>query len=103
MSAQGLIHLTECEDSVKTVEDISHFMLSTINRGLDYTKASSGIALAASNSTFHLNDALYWAVNCICRANEDSNVRLEAIPTDICEYIVSDQQVKCDWIHSEKC
>ena len=83
MSSTGEKHLQQCKESIKTIEDITCFMLSNINRCLDYTKASSGLALAASNSTFDLREALQWAVNCIQRSKEKHNIHLEKISNDI--------------------
>jgi signal transduction histidine kinase len=93
MSTVGRRHLQECHESIKTTEDITRFMLSTINRCLDYTKASTGLALAATKSTFDLREALQWAISCIRRSKEKHNITLESLSDDICDYIISDQQV----------
>jgi hypothetical protein len=95
LSAGGRRHLAECQDSIRTIEDITSFMLANIHRCLDYTKASAGVLLAASNSTFHLQEALLWAVKCIRRSKESSiAIDLKHLSEDICEHIISDQQVE---------
>jgi hypothetical protein len=93
MSAAGKRHLEHCKDSVKTIEDVTAFMLSTINRCLDYTKASTGLALTASNSSLDVRAALQWAIDCIRRSKENNNITLQSLSDDISDYIVSDQQV----------
>jgi hypothetical protein len=94
LSAEGMRQLADCQDSIRIIEDITSFMLATINRCLDYTKASAGLLLAACNSTFHLQEALLWAVNCIRRSKASNNIiKLQCISDDICEHIISDQQV----------
>jgi hypothetical protein len=93
MSTRGKQHLDECQQSIKTTEDISHFMLSTINRCLDFTKASTGMALSASNSSFDLRAALHWVLNSLRRSEENSYIRLLELSSDIADYILSDQQV----------
>ena len=85
--------LHECDNSIGIITDISGFMLATISRCLDFTKASCGLALAPVNSTFELLAAIKWAISCIERSNCKDNITLDEIPVDISDYIISDQQV----------
>lgn len=99
LSLEGKNHLHDCKESINTIEDITRFMHSTINRCLDYTKASSGLALTASNSSFELREALHSAINCIRRSKANNNISLECISDDISDYVISDRQVSKTPVH----
>jgi signal transduction histidine kinase len=81
-------------ESVQTLKDTCAFMLMTINRCLDYTKASSGLALVPKNSTVCLQEALSWAVNCVKRPTEGEAklLVLDALPGDVCSHVITDYQ-----------
>ena len=65
-----LTDIISCCKSVLTLKDTCCFMNATINRCLDYSKATAGLALSPVNSTINLRDAIDWAVSCINRTQE---------------------------------
>jgi signal transduction histidine kinase len=79
--------------SVVSLKDTSAFMLMTINRCLDFTKANSGMALIPQRRTISLYDSLAWAVGCVQRSREGGAVLiLDEIPQNVCTHIITDYQ-----------
>lgn len=78
---------------IKNVNTINNFMMMTINRCIDYTKASRGVNLAAKVSSFNLRDTLELPCRCVSDLLVDGTI-LEQISIDeaIAPHIISDQQ-----------
>ena len=60
----------DCCISVVVLRDTCSFMNATINRCLDYGKATVGMALCPLQDSVHLHEALSWVVNCVNRTQE---------------------------------
>ena len=59
-----------CNSSVQVLQDTCSFMNATINRCLDYCKATVGMVLCPLHEPVHLEEAMYWVVNCVNRTQE---------------------------------
>jgi CheY-like chemotaxis protein len=73
------------------VKDINQFMTMTINRCIDYTKASQGIKLVPRNETIHLTEVLAMPINCMIASQSKVAFRLQSPPADICTHIITDK------------
>lgn len=103
--------LTEYGDSVKTLslndysdkitsitqylEDIRNtnsFMVMTINRCIDYTKASKGLKLVPKYETINLADSLHLPLKCMKNIQSRISIDLNPISHLICKYVITDKQ-----------
>jgi CheY-like chemotaxis protein/signal transduction histidine kinase len=92
-SSAGASHCPEgCVESVLLLKSISSFMVMLINRAIDYTKATSGIALKPSYETLHVTETMEWVVRCAERCNRQIPICILPTPRCICRYIISDRQ-----------
>ena len=80
----------ESLESIAALRRISSFLLMTINRAIDYSKASSGIVLAPSLETVDLNETLDWVVKCVSPLNE-LPITVEPLPASLCANVVTDK------------
>jgi signal transduction histidine kinase len=67
-------------------------MNMTINRSIDFTKASSGIKLNPSIESINFSDTMSWAVGCMVTTQGTVPIVLEPIPPAIHDYIYTDKQ-----------
>lgn len=81
------------ESVMKNMKNINSFMIMTINRCIDYTKASKGIVLVAKHSSFPLAEALELPHNCM-KDMQESQTKIEraVISKDICSHVITDKQ-----------
>jgi signal transduction histidine kinase len=78
--------------SIKQLERICHFMNMTINRSIDFTKASSGIKLNPSIESINFSDSLMWAVDCMTKSSHTTvPVVISPIPASIYNQIFTDK------------
>jgi signal transduction histidine kinase len=77
--------------SIKQLERICNFMNMTINRSIDFTKASSGIKLNPSIESINFSETMKWAVGCMVKSHTIPIV-VAPIPTDIYNQIYTDKQ-----------
>jgi CheY-like chemotaxis protein/signal transduction histidine kinase len=78
---------------VGNIRNTNHFMLMTINRCMDSTKASNGLKLIPKFETIDLKDALSLPLSCM--ANIQDKVAIKLLPyksEDICSHIITDKQ-----------
>ncbi len=68
------------------------FMLMTINRCIDYTKASKGMKLVPKYETVDLREALQFPIECMSNIQERIGIKLETMSDEICNYIITDKQ-----------
>jgi signal transduction histidine kinase len=78
--------------SITQLGRICHFMNMTINRSIDFTKASSGIKLNPSIESISFSDTMTWAVGCMVTTQGKVPIVLEPIPAAIHGYIYTDKQ-----------
>ena len=80
-------------EATRTMRSITNFMLSTVNRCLDYTKVSKGLELVPRNETFDLAESLQLPIDCVNGMHCASVIKLGVMSADICRHIISDKQV----------
>lgn len=68
------------------------FMIMTINRCIDYTKASKGMKLVPKLETIHLLDTLSMPLKCMKNVQSKISIQLNSIPPNICPYLITDRQ-----------
>lgn len=67
-------------------------MLMTINRSIDYTKASKGLKLVPRQETINLLEALALPLMCMKDIQTRIPVTLEPLDKRICSFIITDKQ-----------
>jgi signal transduction histidine kinase len=77
---------------LESMQSTISFMTMAINRCIDFTKASSGIALVPTLGTFALNEAIRSAVSCVESLQSDVAITVAPLPETMCPHIVADKQ-----------
>eukprot|EP00981_Chlorochromonas_danica_P013785 scaffold6852_cov215-Ochromonas_danica.AAC.22 len=77
---------------VANMKNTNSFMLMTINRCIDYTKASQGVKLVPKYETIDLLETLSLPMNCMKDIQNRIPIKLESLPVDICSHIITDKQ-----------
>jgi len=80
------------KQSLHAAQNTTNFMFMTINRCIDYTKASKGIKLTPRPETVHWSEALQVPLDCMRHIQEKVEVILQPIPKEICSHIITDKQ-----------
>ncbi len=81
------------QSNIINIRNTNSFMLMTINRCLDFTKASNGLKLVPKNETIDLCEALTMPLQCMI--NIQQRIKITLIPfndQDICSHIITDKQ-----------
>jgi len=77
----------------KNVHNTHAFMLMTINRCIDYTKASKGLKLSPKYDTLDLMETLHMPLECMSNIQEKIKIELLPFMTEqICSHIITDKQ-----------
>eukprot|EP01039_Chlorochromonas_danica_P001269 gene1269-1385_t len=84
--------LTTTQQCIRNIRNTNNFMLMTINRCIDYTKASKGVKLVPKYETFDLMETLSLPLNCMKDIQNHIAITLQPIPTTICPHILTDKQ-----------
>lgn len=74
------------------IHNTNAFMLMTINRCIDYTKASKGMKLVPKYETVNLKEALEFPMQCMSNIQDRIGIDLKQLPKGICDYIITDKQ-----------
>ena len=77
---------------IKQLERIINFMTMTINRSIDFTKASSGITLNPSIESINLAETVKWAVGCMVTPHMKVPIVIAPIPKAIHNQCYTDKQ-----------
>ena len=85
--------LASSDEGARTIRSITSFMISTVNRCLDYTKVSKGLELVPRNETFDLAESLQLPIDCINGLHGAGVIKIDPISADICRFVISDKQV----------
>jgi signal transduction histidine kinase len=83
------------ESSVKNAQNITSFMTMSINRCIDYTKATNGLKLNARFETVFLNECIDLPLNCMKDLQSASGIQIEFDEksiSSICSHIITDKQ-----------
>lgn len=79
--------------SMRNMRNISSFMTMTINRCIDYTKASKGFELVAKYNSFSLSEALELPFNCMKDMQGcDLHIEEPVVSDEICSHVITDKQ-----------
>jgi len=76
----------------KSVFNTHSFMLMTINRCIDYTKASKGLKLLPKYDTIDLMETLKIPLECMSNIQERIKIELLPMTSEICSHIITDKQ-----------
>ena len=75
-----------------SVTNTNSFMWMTINRCIDFTKASNGMKLIPKNETLNLKQSMEIPIKCVADLQSTMKIELTNITKDISENIVTDKQ-----------
>ena len=90
---QVLESLDAIQISTDNIRSIHAFMLMTINRCIDYTKASRGLKLVPHLETINLKEVITLPMFCMQEMQSRIQIELEPFDEDaICPYIITDRQ-----------
>ena len=78
-------------DATATIAATVAFMSMTINRAIDFTKASHEIRLIPTYETIDLEQALSWPVRIMSALQRRIDVVVEPLPANINRFIISDK------------
>lgn len=90
--AQFIDDINSVLNCVNSIRNTNSFMLMTINRCIDYTKASKGFKLVPRQETIDLMEALSLPLNCMKDIQQRVPITLEPLPQEICSHIITDKQ-----------
>lgn len=78
---------------LQNIRDTNTFMLMTINRCIDYTKASRGFKLVPRFETLNLLETMKLPLDCMKNIQEKIEIQLKPIDfEEICPYVITDKQ-----------
>jgi signal transduction histidine kinase len=78
--------------SVKLMERISSFMNMTINRSIDFSKASAGIKIYPSIESIDFSDTLKMSIRCLVHSHTDVPIIIASISENISNHLFTDKQ-----------
>ena len=81
------------QSCISNIRNTNAFMLMTINRCLDYTKASNGLKLVPKNETIDLAETLKMPLQCM--TNIQQKIKICLMPygeQGICSHVITDKQ-----------
>lgn len=85
-------YLLQMEENLQGIADTNNFMLMTINRCLDYTKASNGMKLVPKFETISLNDCIRLPIQCMLNLQEKCTIVFNGFQeTKICSHVITDK------------
>lgn len=77
---------------LNNIRNTNAFMLMTINRCIDYSKASKGMQLIPRYESLNLLEAIQLPISCMINMQNRIQVHLQPFPTEICSHILTDKQ-----------
>jgi CheY-like chemotaxis protein len=83
----------DAQNYIDSLRDIYQFMVMAINRAIEFRKTAAGLALLASNETFHLSKAVEWAVDRFSSNPSGVPIRVEMSPVlhECCPFLITDK------------
>jgi CheY-like chemotaxis protein/signal transduction histidine kinase len=85
-------YISSISSCITNLRNINSFMLMTINRCIDYTKASKGVKLVPRYETIDLVETLLLPINCMKDIQQRIPVVLEPMEEEVCSHIITDKQ-----------
>jgi CheY-like chemotaxis protein len=80
----------QLRESIVVMKSICCFMLMTINRAIDYSKAATGKLLIPTLEPVNLSEAICWVVKCVSPLN-DMPIKIEPLSDSISVHVVTDK------------
>lgn len=88
-----LAHTDSIRDYTESMKDINSFMTMTVNRCIDFTKASKGFVLVPKPSTVHLKSTISLPIKIIRNFQSRMKIRWDGLnKSDLCSHIITDEQ-----------
>jgi signal transduction histidine kinase len=84
--------LTALTSTLHSMSNTNSFMLMSINRTIDFSKASNGIVLVPRPESFSLPDLFLFAMNCVRDLNPTANIQYDPIPDELTRSVVTEKQ-----------
>jgi CheY-like chemotaxis protein len=89
-------NVDECIHSIShcitNMKNTNAFMLMTINRCIDYTKASKGFKLVPKYETIDLLETLSMPLQCMKEIQQRIKICLKPLSKEICSHVITDKQ-----------
>jgi CheY-like chemotaxis protein len=85
-------HFSAVDTCLVNMQNNHTLMLMTINRCLDYTKASTGLPLVSKLETVDLCKAIFAPLSCMQHLQGNVQLRLGPLADSICAQVITDKQ-----------
>jgi CheY-like chemotaxis protein/signal transduction histidine kinase len=85
-------NLLAIDSCLENIRNTNSFMIMTINRCIDYTKASRGMKLEPKYETIELQEAMDLPVKVMRDYKSNLAINMLPIANDICSHIITDRQ-----------
>lgn len=85
----SIVSMMEC---IRNMRNTNSFMLMTMNRCIDFTKASRGLKLSPKYDTIDIMDTLKLPICCIQDVQAQVEIELLDLPRSLCHFIITDKQ-----------
>jgi CheY-like chemotaxis protein len=89
---EGVLAASQLKPCVNNMQNTHSFMLMTINRCIDYTKASKGLKLRPTYETIDLMETLSLPVNCMRNMQKKIEIVVNAWSNKVCPFLITDKQ-----------
>ena len=87
---QGLA--ASVQSCINNIRNTNSLMLMTVNRCIDFTKASKGLKLIPRYETIELMEVLQLPLNCMRNLQNRIEIRLQEVTCEVCSHIITDKQ-----------
>jgi signal transduction histidine kinase/CheY-like chemotaxis protein len=83
---------SEMKNHLKSVRNTNSFMMMSINRCMDYSKASRGFKLTPHLDSINFLQTLSLPLNCMKNIQDRVHITLFPVSHEICSFIITDKQ-----------
>ena len=90
--AKAVENLATLRNCLQSMESTNSFMTMTINRCIDYTKASKGVKLVPRPETVQLQACMQMPVNLMRNVQSAAVITLCDPAADLCSHVITDKQ-----------
>ncbi|RYH07579.1 response regulator [archaeon] len=84
--------LGSAHECLKNLSSTNHFMVMTINRCIQYTKASQGLKLVPVLETIDLQEALALPLRVMQDVQDRVKMTMVPLAEDLCRFVITDKQ-----------
>jgi signal transduction histidine kinase len=86
------LQLHNIDEYVSDIKNTNSFMVMTINRVLDYAKASKGMKLVPKLETIQLFETISLPIQCMKNVQDKVLIQFDKLPDEISSQIITDKQ-----------